>query len=467
MKERSSGNTVAVIGGTGREHALVDQYAESPDVERLICIPGNPMMLRNTKKEIEIFREYKGKRLTPTSIHEIVEICKRNGVNLVDVAQDDAVAVGVADATREIGIPTVGFGKRDSKFEWDKAFSRDTSRKIGIPIPDYAVFRTERAGIDYLRTHSNMRRAIKAAYLAGGKGVSSAKNNEEAAIKIHELRRNFPKAARKYLLEEWMLNEDGTPGKEFSAFFIFDGKTWEFLGGAQDYKLSESGDRGENTGSMGGNSPTLIYTKEIAIQTEDIADKTFSYLRKRGKASQGILYVSGIIVEQKGRKIAKLVEHNMRLGDPEAELIVPGITNYFEINLAASHGDLSSIIVKSDGKKRVSIAGAARGYPGDYSKVVGKKVDGVVEIMGRDGIRVFGAGVGVDEYDNYIVSGTNGRIFHIVGEGETFIDAREKVLAAFGRVGIQGNNLHYRPDISWQDVERERSRILTLKPRTF
>ena len=456
MKERGSGYTVAVIGGTGREHALVDQYAESPDVERVICIPGNPMMLGNAKKEVEIFREYKGERLTTTSTLGIVEICKRNRVNLVDVAQDNAVAVGVADAIREIAIPAIGFGKDAGQLESDKAFSRDFSKELGIPIPEYAVFTSERAGIEYLRTHADIRRAIKAAFLAGGKGVSSAKNNKEARTKIRELRRNFPDAARKYLLEEWMLNDDGVAGEEFSAFFIFDGKNWKFLGAAQDYKMSGIGDEGENTGSMGGNSPTLIYTKEIANQTEEIADKTFSGLKKRRIASQGVLYVSGIVIEQKGKKKVKLVEHNMRWGDPEAQLIVPGIGNFFEINLAAAQGDLSSVTIITDDKKRVSIAGAARGYPGDYRKVVGKIVDGLGEIMERDGIRVFGAGVGVDENGNYIVSGTNGRIFHIVGEGETFIGSREKVLAAMGRTSIEGNNLHYRPDISWRDIERER-----------
>lgn len=456
MRERSSGNTVAVIGGTGREHALVDQYAESPDVERIICIPGNPLMLRNTKKEIVIYPEYKGKKLTTTSILEIVEICQRNGVRFADINQDNAVAAGVADAIREIGIPAIGFGKKAGKFESDKGLSRIISEELGIPIPEYAVFRSERAGIGYLKTHADIRRAIKAAYLAGGKGVSSAKNNKEARAKIRELRRNFPDAARKYLLEEWMLNDDGTPGEEFSAFFIFDGRNWKFLGAAQDYKMSGIGDEGENTGSMGGNSPTLIYTKEIANQTEEITDKTFSGLKKKGIASQGVLYVSGIILEQKGQKKVKLVEHNMRLGDPEAQLIVPGIGNFFEINMAAAQGNLSNVTVKTDDKKRVSIAGAARGYPGNYSKVIGKIVEGLDEIMGRDGIRVFGAGIGMDDNGNYTVSGTNGRIYHLVGEGETFIDAREKVLAAMGRTNIEGNNLHYRPDISWRDIERER-----------
>lgn len=456
MKERSGDNRVAVIGSGGREHAIADQYAKSSDVDRVVCIPGNPMMLSNAKKEVEIFPEYKGKKLTPTSVLEILEICKRNGVTLVDVAQDDAVAAGVADATREVGIPTVGPGKWPARIEWDKGFGRDFSKEEGIPIPEYVIFTSERAGNQYLRTQLDKRRAVKAAYLAGGKGVSSAKNNKEARVKISELRRNFPQAASKYLLEEWMLNEDGTPGEEFSAFFICDGANWQFLGVAQDYKLSEIGDRGDNTGSMGGNSPTYCYTEEIINQTELIADKQFSGLRRRGLNYQGIWYFSGIILVQGGKKVVKKVEDNARWGDPEAQLIAPGIENFFEINMAAARGDIRNVTPEFDSKKRVGIAGAARGYPGDYSRVIGKRVDGLDEIMERYGIRGFGAGVGVDEDGNYIVSGTNGRIFHIVGEGETFIDAREKVLAAMGRVTIEGNNLHYRPDISWRDIERER-----------
>jgi phosphoribosylamine--glycine ligase len=220
--------------------------------------------------------------------------------------------------------------------------------------------------------------------------------------------------------------------------------------------MSGIGDEGANTGSMGGNSPTLIYTKGIANQTEEIADKTFSGLKKRRIASQGVLYVSGIVIEQKGQKKVKLVEHNMRWGDPEAQLIVPGIGNFFEINLAAAQGDLSNVTIITDDKKRVSIAGAAKGYPSNYKDVINKQIFGLDEASKVDGVKVYGAGVGMDDYGNYTVSGTNGRIYHIVGEGETFIDAREKVLAAMGRTSIEGNNLHYRTDISWQDIERER-----------
>lgn len=452
MKE---GNTVAVIGGGGREHALVNQYTASPDVDRVICIPGNPMMLYSTKKEVKIFREYNGKRLTPTSVGEIVEICQKEEVNLVDVSQDNAIEAGVADATRSTGILTVGPSKGAGRIEWDKGFGRNLSREEKIPIPEYVIFGSERSGILYLKTQPDKRRAVKAAFLAEGKGVASARNNREARAKIRELRRRFPEAASKYLLEEWMLNDDGTPGEEFSAFFISDGTNWQFLGVAQDYKLSESGDRGENTGSMGGNSPTYCYTEPISNQTELIADKVFSGLRKRGIPYQGVLYISGIILDIGGKKVVKIVEYNSRWGDPEAQLIVPGIQNFFEVNMGAAQGDVGNITVKTDGKKRVAVAGVSRGYPGNYDAVKGKRIDGLDEIMERDGIFVFGAGVDIDKDGYYIVAG--GRIFHIVGEAENFIDAREIVLAAMSRVSVEGNNLHFRPDIGWRDIERERS----------
>ncbi|OGH13292.1 MAG: hypothetical protein A2687_04070 [Candidatus Levybacteria bacterium RIFCSPHIGHO2_01_FULL_38_26] len=452
-------NTVVVIGGTGREHALVDSYAKSPNVERVICIPGNPLMEKNSQKEVTIFQSYDGKRLRTTDKKEIIEICKANGVTFADVAQDDAVAAGVADATRSIGIPTIGFGERAAILEADKAYSRDFCREYGIPIPDYEVFTSKAAGIRYLRNAPDIKRAIKAAYLAGGKGVISGENNKDTARKIGRLRGSFPQAAKKYLLEEWMLNDDGTPGEEFSAFFIFDGNNWESLGDAQDYKLEGVGDTGENTGSMGGNSPTLIYTDEVRGQAEEIAEKTFSGLKEKRLASPGILYVSGMVLVQRGRKLVKLTEHNMRFGDPEGQLIASGMENFWETMWAAGNGDLDNIHVKRDGKKRVDIAGMANGYPRDYSAVVGMEVFGVDDAMAVDGVRVFGAGIGKDASGKYRVSGTNGRIFHIVGEGEvdeSFKDVRAKPLTGMSKVDIEGNNLRYRPDIAWQDIERER-----------
>lgn len=459
MRKERDRNVVAVIGGGGREHALVEQYAKSPNVERVIAIPGNPLMERNTEKEVVIFQEHDGKRLRTTDKKEIVEICKVNGVTFVDVAQDYAVAAGVADATRSIGIPTIGFGKKAAILEADKGVSRDVCRELGIPIPDYEVFRSIKAGQDFLRTAPDIRRAVKAAYLAGGKGVSSARNNREALVKIRELRRNFPIAARKYLLEEWMMNEDGTPGEEFSAFFIFDGNNWKFLEAAQDYKREGVGDTGENTGSAGGNSPTLIYSKEIIEQTEEIADKTFTWLKEKRLGSPGILYVSPMVLRQNGKRVVKNTEHNMRLGDPEAQLIVPGMENFFEVMWAGGNGDLGNVHVKRDGKKRVDIAGMVYDYPRDYSAAIGKKIDGLEKVMAIDGMSVFGAGIGVDSKGNYVVSGTNGRVFHIVGEGEekeSFKDVRAKALSGMAEVDIEGNNLRYRPDIAWLDIEKEK-----------
>lgn len=454
MRERG-GYTVAVIDQTGRGHAAVKRYSEDPNVKRVLAIPGNALMLANASKEVKIFPTYNGQKVTTASIAPIREICIKEEVNVLDVTQDDAVEAGVADVGREIGILTVGPSREAGKIEWDKAFSRDLSREAGIPIPDYAVFTSEKSVLPYLKVHPDIQRAIKAAHLTGGKGVSSARNNKEARAKIHELRRRFPLAARKYLLEEWMLNDDGTPGEEFSAFFICDGTNWQFLGAAQDYKLSECEDRGENTGSMGGNSPTLIYTKEIANQTEEIADKTFSELRKKGTPYQGVLYVSAIIVSERGQKIVKVIEHNARWGDPEGQLLIEGIENFLEINLAAARGDIRNVGVKTDGKKRVAIAGAARGYPGSYDQVIGKRIDGLKEILQINGVNIYGAGTGIDD-GNYFVNGANGRLFHAVTDGETFLDARAKGLEAISRATIEGNNLHFRHDTAWRDIERER-----------
>src|SRR5258708_23472036 len=211
MAER---HRIAVIDGGGRGSALVHKYSQSPYVKTIVAIPGNDFMQTTSTKPVEIHPELK-----TTSIQEILEICKRQEIDLVDVAQDNAVAAGLVNRLLEAGIPTIGPTKEAGEIEFNKAFSRKFLKDIGILQPEFNVFTDYEKGINFLNNHLNQTWFVKASGLAEGKGALPAKNNQEAIEAIHQLKK-FKDAATTYLLEEWIINEDFTPAEEFSAFAI-------------------------------------------------------------------------------------------------------------------------------------------------------------------------------------------------------------------------------------------------------
>lgn len=440
--------TVLITDGGGRGSVLVESYARSPHVGRIIAVPGNDLMRLSTDKPVETFPQLK-----TTSVAEIVALCQEREVGLVDVCQDNAVEAGLVNALMTKGIPVIGPTREAGKIEWNKSDARRFGERHGIPQPLFSIFNREQDGVAFLRSQPNQPWFVKASGLAEGKGALPAKTTEEAIKRIPELRRRFPEAARTYLIEDWLKNDDGTSGEEFSFFTISDGQNYQVLGGAQDHKRVNNFDEGENTGGMGCSSPPLVLTPDLIAQVEkEILDPTILGLKEEERPYRGILYIGGMILEHNGRKIIKLVEDNARWGDPEAQVIVPGLTNDFlETGMAVSQGDISNLRIHHDGKSRVVVAGASRGYPGDYSQVKGKEITGLKEIRRMDGVMIYGAGIKVID-GRYYASG--GRLFYVIGEGNNVIEAREKAYEAMSRVFIEGNNLHYRTDIGWRDVER-------------
>jgi phosphoribosylamine--glycine ligase len=455
-------NTICIIDGGGRGAALVAAYAKNPLVERILVIPGNDYMQENSSKPVVTYPHLK-----TTDVKEIVEICTTEKVSLVDVAQDDAVAAGVTDALQKEGIVVFGPTKSAGELEWSKAFSREFMQRNTIPQPDFAIFSSVAEGMAYLQQQPDQPWFVKASGLALGKGALPANNNAEAEERIVELQ-EFGDAGKTYLLEKWLKSPDGSNVEEFSAFAISDGKSWRMIGYAQDHKRALDADKGENTGGMGVSTPPLVITKDIAKQTEDIFSKTFTGLQKEGRSYVGVLYLGGMIVGEK----VYVVEFNARWGDPEAEAVIPGIINdYYELIQTILRKQLDTITIKIDNSYRVAIAGTARGYPEDYKAVKGKQIIGLSEAKKMEDVIVFGAGIATkssvkrgdpstpslrsvaqDDSVDYVVNG--GRIFYVVAEGKTVIDAREKAYAAMERISIEGDNLHYRKDIGWRDVKR-------------
>ncbi|HEX8966198.1 MAG TPA: phosphoribosylamine--glycine ligase [Patescibacteria group bacterium] len=436
------GKTIAVIDAGGRGAALVAAYAKSIHVDKILAIPGNDYMQENSSKPVITYPHLK-----TTSVTEIVEICKKENVFFVDVAQDNAVAAGLVDALEQHGIKTVGPTKSAGELEWSKAYSREFMKKYAIAQPEYAIFYSVLEGEKYLASQKDQPWFVKASGLAEGKGALPAKNNKEAKERIYELQK-FGDAGKTYLLEKWLRSSDGSNAEEFSAFAISDGNSWQLLGFAQDHKRVNDNDEGENTGGMGVSTPPLVITEDIQKQTIDIFEKTFQGLQKEKRKYKGILYLGGILVEGK----VYIIEYNARWGDPECEVILPGILNdFYEVSMAVIQATIDEVKITTDKKARVAVAGAAKGYPVDYSRVKGKEIIGLDIAKQLPGITIFGAGI--KKQDNkYVVNG--GRVFYVVGEGNTVLEARENAYKAIKHISIEGDNLHFRTDIGWRDVNR-------------
>lgn len=437
------GKTVVIIDAGGRGSALVEKYSQSQSVSKIIAIPGNALMQENSSKKVEIFPH-----LTTTSTAEIIKICKLKKADLIDVAQDNAVEVGLVDMLAQNDFRVVGPTKAAGQIEWDKVWSREFMKKYKIPTPQYYFFNTTKSGIAFIKRQKNNIWFIKASGLAEGKGAISAKNTSEAISAVKQMKK-FGKSGAIYLIEEWL---QGDTSEEFSAFAFCDGTNFKIIGYAQDHKKVNNGDIGENTGGMGCVAPPLLVDKKITKQVEEIFKKTLKGLKKEGRPYKGVLYLGGIVVEKDGEQKLYVIEFNARWGDPETEVLLPGIKNdFYKIGIAISKGDIKSLKIKKDNLTRIAVAGCSKGYPLDYSAVRGKEIFGLSEAKKIKGIKIYGAGIKT-EGKKYLANG--GRLFYIIGEGRDVIEAREKAYAAMSHIFIEGHNLHFRTDIGFRDVNR-------------
>ncbi len=427
---------ILIVGAGGREHVLAETYSKNKNVEVVFVAPGNDFMTATTPK-IKTLPE-----IHQLDLEKILVFAKREKVDLVDVAMDDPLSLGAVDLLERHGIQTFGPTKKAAEIEWSKAWSREFMKKYHLPMPEYKVFTSQKDAVAYLKKLPDRPYFVKASGLALGKGALYAGNKIEAIDAVSQMQ-GFGDAGKAFLIEECMV------GEEFSLFAICDGKTYRILGNAQDHKRALDGDQGLNTGGMGCVSPTGVLTpKRIKDIEKTILLPFMRGMREEKRPYTGILYVGGMVTN----KGIQLVEFNARWGEPEAEVILTGIKNdYLELVLSATHQVLHKTRIAADNKIRLSIAGCARGYPTDYTAVKNKKIFGLETVMKLPGVSVFGAGM-KKTGKMYVVSG--GRVFHLVGEGATIQQARERAYAAMSHVFIEGNNLQYRSDIGWREIER-------------
>ncbi len=441
MKNNKNKITVLVIDGGGRGSALVDKYSQSNLVKQIIAIPGNDLMAFNLKKPIKTYSQIK-----TTDIPEIIKICHQEKIDLIDVAQDNAIAAGLVDELTKQNFSTIGPTKLAGQIEWDKSWSRDFMKKYQIPSPQYYVFHNKKDGFKFLNQKKDQLWFIKASGLAEGKGVIPANNNNEAKAAIKEMTR-FGNSGQTYLLEDWLI------GEEFSAFAVTDGKNFKILGFAQDHKRVNDFDQGPNTGGMGCVSNPLIINSKIKSQVKEIFKKTVNGLNQEKRPYKGILYLGGMVVDQK----VFVIEFNARWGDPETQVILPSIkTDLVEINKAILDQKINKLKIIIDKKTRIVVAGTSQGYSLSYESVKGKLIFGLEKIIKSKKVKLYGAGVKVKDHQ-FIANG--GRLFYLVAEGKNIIEARQIVYQNLSSISIDCNHLHFRTDIGWRDVQRLRKII--------
>ncbi|MEI8067489.1 MAG: phosphoribosylamine--glycine ligase [Candidatus Shapirobacteria bacterium] len=427
---------VLIIDGGGRGSVLVEKYSQSKFVKNIFALPGNDLMSINTKKPVKTYPEFKS-----TDVQDIIQICLQEKIDLVDVAQDNAIAVALVDELIKNNIQAIGPTKDAGQIEWDKSWSRDFMEKYKIPSPFYKVFNNKEEGFKFLDKKNDQAWFIKASGLAEGKGVIPANNNQEAKEAIKKMA-NFGNSGETYLLEDWLI------GEEFSAFAVVDGKNFQILGYAQDHKRVNDSDQGPNTGGMGCVSNPLIVSKDIESQVEVIFKKTINGLAKEKRPYKGILYLGGMVV---GKKVF-IIEFNARWGDPEAQVIIPSIkTDFIKINRAILKGRINKLKLIIDKKVRVVVAGTSKGYPSSYEEVKGKQIFGLEKMSNSKEVKLYGAGIKVKD-NKFFANG--GRVFYLMAQGKDIIEARKKVYKNLALIDIDGNNLHFRTDIGWRDLAR-------------
>lgn len=431
---------ILILGSGGREHTLALAYSKSKRVKKVHVAPGNGLMdFQNEKITIH-------PQISVLDLSVIIEFVQKENIDLVDVAQDDPLALGFVDKLQKLGIACFGPTQKAAEIEWSKDWARNFMQKYHLPIPIFKSFNNQKWAIAYVRSLKNQVFYIKASGLAAGKGAIRANNKNEAIEAIKSMKQ-FGKAGETFLIEECLV------GEEFSLFALCDGENYVIAKTAQDHKTIYEADRGPNTGGMGCVAPTGLINPKIIKEIEVKILKPFMKgMREEKRSYSGVLYLGGVLTHPPAGGGAKVIEFNARWGDPEAQVILPSIkTDYVNIVEAVAMETIQELPISFDNMVRISVAGCSRGYPGDYSAVKGKEVFGLNAVLKLPKITVFGAGI-KREGKRFFVDG--GRVFHLVAEGKDINQARRRAYEAMSMIYIDGNNLHFRTDIGWREVKR-------------
>jgi phosphoribosylamine--glycine ligase len=410
---------ILILGGGGREHALAWAFAQNPKCDQLFCAPGNAGIAEEaTCISLEILDGA-----------AVLEFCRREAIDFVMVGPEAPLAAGVADVLRVGGILTLGPGAAAAQLEASKAFTKEICAACNAPTARSATFQDHSAAVAYV-TAEGAPIVVKADGLAAGKGVTVAETVDDALAALDAL---FTEPGATVVIEEFMA------GEEASLFVLTDGTTVLPIGSAQDHKRAFDGDTGPNTGGMGAYSPAPVLTPEITERAlTQIIRPTLAELARRGTPFQGVLYAGLMIADGQPR----LVEYNVRLGDPEAQVLMMRLgAQALDVMLACAEGRLAEARLNWAEDHALTVVIAARGYPGGYAK--GEPIGGLATSDPR--IKIFHAGTRAE--GGRIVS-NGGRVLNVTARGATLAEARDLAYRTADAVDWPGG--FFRRDIGWR-----------------
>ncbi|MDE6147828.1 MAG: phosphoribosylamine--glycine ligase [Bacteroidales bacterium] len=414
---------VLVIGGGGREHAIVDALSRSEKVSKIYCAPGNA----------GIAAQAECVPLKETQVEELKAFALENGIDLTAVGPEVALAAGVADVFSEAGLRVFGPSKAAAAIESSKDFAKRLMAKYDIPTAAFETFEDYGEALEYVRK-GTFPVVLKYDGLAAGKGVVIPETMEEAEEALKDMLLDDKFGKGKVVVEEFLT------GPEFSFMCFVDGTQVTPMTLSQDHKRAFEGDKGPNTGGMGAYSPVPIITEEdIEYSLEHIMKPVAAAMVSEGCPFKGVLY-GGLMKTPSG---VKVIEFNCRFGDPETEVVLPRLeSDIYDIFSAVADGTPMPD-VKWSAKVTMGFVMASNGYPGSYDK--GHAVTGLENALSDPSVRIYHMGTAAK--DGGIVT-SGGRVLMVVGTADTLQQAHDKALDAVGKV--ECDNLFYRSDIGWR-----------------
>jgi phosphoribosylamine--glycine ligase len=414
---------VLVVGGGGREHALVWKIAQSPKVSKIFCAPGNA----------GISEQAMTLSIKANDVNGLLDLALREKIDLTVVGPEEPLTKGIVDLFESKGLPIFGASRKAAEIEGSKAFAKEMMKKYYIPTAFYEIFDEPKEAKKYIRKQGGPI-VVKADGLAAGKGVIVCKTVEEALRSIDQImvERIFGEAGNRVLVEEYLV------GEEASYVAFTDGKSILPMASSQDHKQVFDGDQGPNTGGMGAYSPAPVVTDEVHEKIiERILRPIIQGMSEEGRPYKGVLY-AGLMIHDGQPKV---LEFNARFGDPETQPVLTRMKgDIIPILEACFKGNLSGCQIEWDSRAAVCVVMASRGYPGDYEK--GKAISGLKEVSQIEDTFVFHAGTALKEGQT-VTNG--GRVLGVTGLGKDVSQAIERTYQAVKRISWDG--VHYRTDI--------------------
>jgi phosphoribosylamine---glycine ligase len=423
---------ILLLGSGGREHALAWKIAASPLTGRLYCAPGNA----------GIAREAKCVMLDIANHDAVITFCKLNKIDFVVVGPEAPLVAGIVDDLEAAGFKTFGPTKAAARLEGSKGFTKDLCRANKIPTAAYERFSDAQPAKAYVRGQGGPI-VVKADGLAAGKGVVVAESATEAEAAIDMMfGGGLGEAGAEVVIEELLI------GEEASFFALCDGETAIPLATAQDHKRVGDGDTGPNTGGMGAYSPAPVMTPLMVTRTmHEIILPTLRAMKAMGAPYKGVLF-AGLMITRDG---PKLIEYNVRFGDPETQVLMLRLMSDLVPALIASRdGQLKAFDLRWHDAAALTVVMAAKGYPGQYSR--GSLIEGLDQAAAVEGVEVFHAGT---KADGGRILANGGRVLNVTALGTTVTQAQARVYQAVDR--IRWPDGFCRRDIGWQAVKREQA----------